>query len=320
MTEFSIFAVAVIVLAVVIVVLGVKTIPQGMEYTVERFGRFTRALRPGLHVIVPVVDRIGAKVNMMERVLDVPSQEVITKDNAMVTADGVVFFQVLDAAKASYEVNRLEHAILNLSMTNLRTVMGSMDLDELLSQRDAINARLLAVIDEATEPWGVKVTRVELKDIRPPQDLVDAMARQMKAEREKRAAILEAEGERQSAILTAEGAKRAQILEAEGRREAAFRDAEARERAAEAEAKATTMVSEAIARGDIQAVNYFVAQQYIEALKAIASAPNQKVIFLPLEATNLIGAIGGIAEIARQAFGKDSGGDAGAPGPWGEKE
>ncbi len=320
MTEFSIFAVVVFVLAVVIVVLGVKTIPQGMEYTVERFGRFTRALRPGLHVIVPVVDRIGAKVNMMERVLDVPSQEVITKDNAMVTADGVVFFQVLDAAKASYEVNRLEHAILNLSMTNLRTVMGSMDLDELLSQRDAINARLLAVIDEATEPWGVKVPRVELKDIRPPQDLVDAMARQMKAEREKRAAILEAEGERQSAILTAEGAKRAQILEAEGRREAAFRDAEARERAAEAEAKATTMVSEAIARGDIQAVNYFVAQQYIDALKAIASAPNQKVIFLPLEATNLIGAIGGIAEIARQAFGKDSGGDAGAPGPWGEKE
>jgi regulator of protease activity HflC (stomatin/prohibitin superfamily) len=305
MTGFSVFTIVVIVLALVIVVMGVKTVTQGMEYTVERFGRFTRALRPGLHFIVPVVDRIGNKMNMMEQVLDVPSQEVITKDNAMVQADGVVFFQILDAAKAAYEVNRLEHAILNLSMTNLRTVMGSMDLDELLSQRDAINARLLAVIDEATEPWGVKVTRVEIKDIKPPQDLVDAMARQMKAERDKRAMILEAEGGRQSAILTAEGAKQAQILAAEGRREAAFRDAEAREREAEAEAKATAMVSEAIAKGDIQAINYFVAQQYVEALKTIGSAPNQKVIFLPWDAANVIGAIGGVAEIVRQTFAKD---------------
>jgi regulator of protease activity HflC (stomatin/prohibitin superfamily) len=297
----DIFVVALVVLAIVVVVLGVKRVPQGMEYTVERFGRYTRTLRPGLNLIVPVIDQIGHRQNMMEQVLDVPSQEVITRDNAMVTVDGVVFFQVLDAAKASYEVNDLYRAILNLTMTNIRTVMGSMDLDELLSQRDHINARLLSVVDDATTPWGVKVTRIEIKDIAPPKDLVDAMARQMKAERDKRAAILEAEGLRQAEILKAEGEKQSAILTAEGEKEAAFREAEARERLAEAEARATAMVSQAIAQGDINAINYFVAQKYTEALQAIASAENQKVIMMPLEAANLIGSVAGIAEIARQA-------------------
>ncbi len=283
--------------------MGAKAVPQGMEFTVERFGRYTVTLRPGLHFIVPVIDRIGTRMNMMETVLDVPSQEVITRDNAMITVDGVVFFQILDAAQAAYEVNDLVRAMLNLAMTNIRTVMGSMDLDELLSQRDKINARLLTVIDDATEPWGVKVTRVEIKDISPPRDLVDAMAQQMKAERLKRATILESEGVRESKIRRAEGEKQAAILEAEGRREAAYRDAEAREREAEAEATATRSVSEAISQGNIQAINYFVAQSYIGALKEIASAPNQKVLFLPLEAANVIGAIGGIAEIAREALG-----------------
>ncbi|MCW8847383.1 MAG: SPFH/Band 7/PHB domain protein [Sedimenticola sp.] len=301
----ELFAIAVLVLAVVIVVLGAKRVPQGMEYTVERFGRYTKTLRPGLNLIVPLVDIIGAKLNMMEQVLDVPSQEVITKDNAMVTVDGVVFFQILDAAKAAYEVSQLTHAILNLTMTNIRTVMGSMDLDELLSMRDHINAKLLEVVDDATTPWGIKVTRIEIKDISPPRDLVDSMARQMKAEREKRAQILEAEGHRQAAILKAEGEKQAAILEAEGEREAAFREAEARERLAEAEAKATLMVSQAIAKGDVNAINYFVAQKYTEALKDIASAPNQKVIMMPLEASSLIGSVAGIAEIAKQAAGKN---------------
>ncbi|MCG8512417.1 MAG: SPFH/Band 7/PHB domain protein [Rhodospirillales bacterium] len=324
-SEFSIFVIAVLIFAVIIVILGVKEVPQGSEFTVERFGRYTRTLTPGLHLIIPVIDRIGAKMNMMEQVLDVPSQEVITKDNAMVTVDGVVFFQILDAAMAAYEVRQLELATLNLTMTNIRTVMGSMDLDELLSKRDTINAQLLTVVDEATTPWGVKVTRIEIKDISPPRDLVDAMARQMKAERDKRAAILEAEGERQAAILKAEGEKQAAILEAEGRREAAFRDAEAREREAEAEAKATSMVSEAIAKGDVQAINYFVAQKYTDALQGIASARNQKVIFLPLEASSLIGSVGGIAEIARESFGGGSdrsGGQTGGPGrgPWEGKE
>ena len=290
------------VVGVVWVVMGVKTVPQGREWTVERFGRYTKTLPPGLHFIMPIFDRIGAKLNMMEQVLDVPTQEVITKDNAMVSVDGVVFYQVLDAAKSAYEVNDLELAILNLTMTNIRTVMGSMDLDELLSQRDKINAKLLHVVDEATHPWGVKVTRIEIKDIAPPKDLVDSMARQMKAERDKRANILDAEGYRQAAILKAEGEKQSAILEAEGRREAAFRDAEARERFAEAEAKATAMVSEAIAKGNVQAVNYFVAQKYVDALKDIASAPNQKLIFMPLEASGVIGAIGGIAELAKQAM------------------
>ena len=304
MDGFSIFVIVVLALALVTVAMGVKSIPQGYEWTVERFGRYRITLRPGLNLIVPYIDRIGRKLNMMESVFDIQSQEVITRDNAMIRADGVVFFQILDAAKAAYEVNDLERAIKNLTMTNIRTVMGSMDLDELLSQRDKINAQLLTVVDAATTPWGVKVTRIEIKDIQPPQDLVDSMARQMKAEREKRARILEAEGQRQSDILRAEGQKQAVVLEAEGRREAAFRDAEAREREAEAEAKATQVVSEAIANGDIKAINYFVAQKYVEALQHIGSAPNQKLVLMPLEASSVIGSIAGISEIAKQAFSK----------------
>ena len=300
-TGLTIFVLVVVVLAVILVLMGVKTVPQGREYTIERFGRYTKTLRPGLNLIVPIVDTVGAKLNMMEQVLDIPSQEIITKDNAMVAVDGVVFFQILDAGKAAYEVSRLELATINLTMTNLRTVMGSMDLDELLSQREQINTRILRVVDEATNPWGVKITRIEIKDISPPRDLVDSMARQMKAERERRAIILEAEGERQSAILRAEGAKQAVVLDAEGKREAAFREAEARERAAEAEATATTRVSEAIAGGDVQAINYFVAQSYVEALGKIASADNEKVILMPLEAASVIGSVAGIAELVRGA-------------------
>ena len=303
---FSAFVIAALVLGIVIVFMGAKAVPQGMEYTVERFGRFTRSLRPGLHLIVPVIDRIGARMNMMESVLDVPEQEVITKDNAMVTADGVVFYQVLDSGKAAYEVTNLEYAMLNLALTNLRTVMGSMDLDELLSQRDQINARLLMVIDDATNAWGVKVTRVEIKNIAPPRDIVDAMGRQMKAEREKRANILEAEGFRQAEILKAEGEKQSVILAAEGRRESAYRDAEAREREAAAEAQATQLVSDAITKGNVQAINYFVAQKYVDALGQFATSPNQKTLFLPLEASSVIGAIGGIGEIVREALGKDA--------------
>lgn len=299
-----VFAVAVVVLMFVFVVLSVKVVSQGWEYTVERFGQYTRTLPPGLHVIVPFIDRIGAKLNMMEQVLDVPSQDVITRDNAMVTVDGVVFYQVVDAPKAAYEVRQLEFAILNLTMTNIRTVMGSLDLDELLSQRDKINAELLNVVDLATNPWGIKVTRIEIKDISPPADLVDAMGRQMKAERLKRAAILDAEGLRQSAILEAEGMKQAAILRAEGAREAAFREAEARERSAEAEAKATLSVSQAIATGDVQAINYFVALKYIESLRDIASAPNGKLILMPWEASSVLGSLGGIGEIAKEVFGK----------------
>lgn len=288
----------------VLMFMAAKSVPQGHEYTVERFGRYTGTLRPGLHFIIPLCDAIGAKINMMEDVLDVPSQEVITKDNAVVKVDGVVFFQILDASKAAYEVRDMTRAIMNLTTTNIRTVMGSMDLDNLLSERDHINARLLAIVDEATAPWGVKVTRIEIKDITPPRDLVDSMARQMKAEREKRALVLEAEGDRQAAILRAEGEKQSAILEAEGRREAAFRDAEARERAAEAEAKATDMVSKAIAGGNVQAINYFVAQKYVEALGKFATSPNQKILFLPLEASAVIGALGGMAQIAKETFGE----------------
>ncbi len=302
----DVFVLVIVAVFVLIIFAGVKTVPQGYNYTVERFGKYTRTLTPGLTIIVPFIDRIGAKVNMMERVYEVPSQEIITKDNAMVTTDGVAYFQVLDAASATYEVNDLENAFGNLAMTNIRTVMGSMDLDQLLSHRDEINNRLLSVVDTATGVWGIKVTRIEIKDIMPPRDLVEAMGRQMKAEREKRAAILEAEGLRQAEILQAEGEKQGQILAAEGRREAAFKDAEARERAAQAEAKATTMVSEAIAAGDIQAINYFVAQKYIESLRDIASADNSKVLMMPLEAASVIGAIGGITELTKAAY--DNGG------------
>jgi len=313
MLGFDIFVLALLVLFVVLVIAAVKIVPQGYNYTVERFGRYTRTLRPGLTLIIPFIDRVGRKLNMMEQVIAVPSQEVITRDNAMVRVDGVGFFQVLDAPRASYEVNNLENAILNLTMTNIRTVMGSMDLDKLLSERDEINHRLLTVVDDATHNWGVKVTRIEIKDIEPPRDLVDSMARQMKAERDKRAAILVAEGSRQAAILSAEGEKQAQILAAEGRREAAYRDAEAREREAEAEAKATTMVSEAISKGNVQAINYFVANKYVDALKALAEAKNQKVLILPLESSSVIGAIAGVGEIAREAFGNSGEAEAGKP-------
>ncbi|MEM9733185.1 MAG: SPFH domain-containing protein [Pseudomonadota bacterium] len=294
-------------LMVIVILSMIKIVPQGFNYTIERLGRFDRTLTPGLNLIWPFIERVGAKMNMMEQVLDVPTQEIITKDNATCSVDGVTFFQVLNAPKAAYEVSGLENAILNLTMTNLRTVMGSMDLDELLSKRDEINTRILHVVDDAVAPWGIKMTRIEVKDINPPNDLVDAMGRQMKAERLKRAAVLEAEGERQAAILRAEGEKQSQILEAEGQREAAFREAEAREREAEAEAKATRMVSEAIGEGNSQAINYFVAQKYTEALQTIGSARNQKVIMMPMEATSLIGSLAGVGEIAKEVFGTDDG-------------
>ena len=286
---------------------SVKVVRQGYHYTIEHFGRFTTVARPGLNFYPAFFYRVGRKVNMMEQVLDIPGQEIITKDNAMISTDGVVFFQVLDAPKAAYEVSDLYNAILNLVTTNLRTVMGSMDLDETLSKRDEINARLLEVVDHATTPWGVKITRVEIKDIRPPADIVNAMGRQMKAEREKRAVILESEGSRASAILRAEGEKQARILEAEGRREAAFRDSEAREREAEAEAKATQMVSDAIAGGNAQAINYFIAQEYVKAVSQFATSPNAKTILFPVEATQLIGTLGGIGELAREALGTGKG-------------
>jgi len=292
----------VVILVVIFLFASIKVVRQGYHYTIEHFGRFTTVARPGLNFYPPFFYRVGRKVNMMEQVLDIPGQEIITKDNAMVAVDGVVFFQVLDAAKGAYEVSDLYLAIMQLTTTNLRTVMGSMDLDETLSKRDEINARLLIVVDQATEAWGVKITRVEVKDIRPPADIVNAMGRQMKAEREKRALILESEGLRASEILKAEGQKQGQILQAEGRREAAFRDAEARERAAEAEAKATQMVSDAIQGGNVQAINYFIAQKYVEAVGKFATSPNAKTILFPVEATQLIGTLGGIGELARDAL------------------
>jgi regulator of protease activity HflC (stomatin/prohibitin superfamily) len=301
---FSVFAILIALFVIVTIMMGVRQVPQGYNYTVERFGRYNKTLTPGLAVIIPYFDRIGRKLNVMEQVLDVPSQEIITKDNATIRVDAVAFFQVLDARRASYEVSNLELALLNLVMTNIRTVMGSMDLDQLLSHRDEINTRLLTVIDAAALPWGVKVTRIEIKDIVPPKDLADSMARQMKAEREKRAAVLEAEGQRQAAILRAEGAKQAVVLEAEGRKEAAYRDAEARERQAQAEATATNVVSEAIANGDLAALNYFVAEKYVRALQALATAPNQKVFLMPLDLASLAGTLGGIAEIASSALGE----------------
>ncbi len=306
MSGFSIFVVALVLLAVITLAFLVKTVPQGYNYTIERFGRYSRTLGAGLNLIVPYIERVGHKVNVMEQVLDIPSQEAITKDNAGVTIDAAAFYQVLDAARASYEVSSLAQALVTLTMTNIRTVVGSMDLDQLLSHRNEINERLLRVMDAAASPWGVKVTRIEIRDIMPPADIAGAMNRQMKAEREKRAAILEAEGLRQAEILRAEGQKQAQILAAEGRKEAALRDAEARERLAQAEATATAMVSEAISQGDIQAANFLVAERYTEALRSIASSPNSKVVIVPIEAAALAGTVGGIAQLTRAVFGEEA--------------
>ncbi len=302
----SIVVIVLVLLVLITLYKGIVIVPQGYNYTIERFGKFITALMPGFHIIIPWFDRVSNKANMMEQVLEVPSQEIITRDNAMVRVDGVAFFQIIDAARATYEVNKLEYAMVNLVMTNIRTVMGSMDLDQLLSHRDEINHRILSVVDEAAGPWGVKVTRIEIKDILPPNDLVDAMAQQMIAERTKRATILQAEGVRQSAVLKAEGEKQAKILKAEGEKEAAFREAEARERLADAEAQATKAVSQAIGEGDVRAINYFIANNYVKALESLASAPNQKVLMMPLEASSVIGSIAGISELAKEAFGKDA--------------
>lgn len=312
---------AVLALVIVTIFMGVKTVPQGQEWTVERLGRYTRTLVPGLSIIIPYIERIGHKLSMMEIVLDIPSQEVITKDNATVTADGVVFYQVLDVAKASYEVQNLQLALINLSMTNIRSVIGSMDLDECLSQRDQINRTLLSVIDQATTPWGVKCTRIELRNIQPPTNLLEAMGKQMTAERSKRADILTAEGDKQAAVLRAEGSKQAAILEAEGKREAAYREAEGRERLAQAEAKATAMVSEAIAKGNVSALNYFVAQKYVEAFGKLAESKNQKLVLMPMETSGLLGSLAGIVELAKDAVAARGPTPPGPPpaAPWGDR-
>ncbi|WP_300298304.1 SPFH domain-containing protein [Ferrovibrio sp.] len=302
-------------LVIITILAGVKTVPQGQQWTVERFGRYMRTLTPGFSIIIPYIEQIGRRMSVMETVLDIPEQEVITKDNATVTADGIVFYQILDPVKAAYEVQNLNLALSNLAMTNVRSVIGAMDLDEVLSQRDQINRRLLSVIDQATNPWGLKATRIEIRNIQPPQNLLDAMGKQMIAERSKRAEILAAEGEKQAAILRAEGRKQAAVLEAEGRRDAALRDAEARERLADAEAKATQAVSEAIAGGNMAAINYFVAQKYIEAFARLADSPNQKLIFMPMEATGVISSLAGIAELAKEAQSRSA---PATPKPWGE--
>lgn len=312
MEAFGLFSVALLALAIFILWSTIKIVPQGYQFTVERFGRYVKTIKPGLHLLTPFIDRVGRRMNMMEQVLDIPSQEVITRDNASVSTDAIAFIQVMDAAAAAYEVANLNIAIANLAMTNIRTVIGSLDLDQVLSNRDDINERLLRVIDAATQPWGVKVTRVEIKDLSPPADISEAMARQMKAERLKRAEILTAEGEKQSAILKAEGMKQSAILQAEGRREAAFRDAEAREREAEAEAKATAVVSEAIARGDVNAINYFIAQKYVEAFEKLAMSPQQKTVIVPAEMSALVGSIAGVGALAQDAFGKSRDRNAGS--------
>ena len=301
----AIVAVIMVVLAIVVILSGVKMVPQGFNWTVERFGKFTRTLGPGLHLIVPFIDRVGTKTNMMERVLDIPPQDVISSDNAQVTTDAVCFYQIIDAPKSSYEVNDLTRAMQNLIMTNIRAVLGAMELDDMLSNRDRINASLLDKVDEATDPWGVKVTRVEIRDISPPADLVEAMGRQMKAERDKRAQVLEAEGEREAAIKVAEGEKESIILRAEGDLAAAKREAEGRERLAEAEARATEVVSASIRSGDARAINYFIAQKYIDALGKLAASNNNKVMMIPLEASSVIGSIAGIGELSKDLFGAE---------------
>ncbi len=312
---FTIFAFVLLILAVFLLFSVIKIVPQGREFTVERFGRYTRTLKPGISLLTPFIETVGRRVNMMEQVLDVPTQEVITKDNVSVKVDGIVFIQVMDASAAAYRVDNLTYAISQLCMTNLRTVVGSMELDEVLSQRDQINTRLLNTIDQATSPWGVKATRIEIKDLTPPPDITNAMARQMKAERERRAVITEADGEKQAAIAKAEGSKQAAILQAEGRREAAFRDAEAREREAEAEAKATAFVSEAIARGDINAINYFVAQKYVEAFGALAASPNSKMVIVPADFAGITGTVAGIGELVKSLADVRPTGGGGAPAP-----
>ena len=300
----SLIFLLVVVLVVLFIARAVRTVPQGYQWTVERFGRYRVTLSPGLRVINPFIDRIGHRVNVQETVLEIPAQNVITKDNASVVVDGIVFYQVIEASRAAYEVQNLKAAVTNLTMTNIRTAIGALDLDETLSKRDEINDRLLHVLDAATEPWGTKITRVELKDVRPPEDVQGSMAKQLTADRERRAAVLKAEGIKQAAILEAEGAKQAQILAAEGRLAAAQKDAEARERLAQAEAVAASSVSGAITEGSVQALNYFVAQKYVDAIAHIGQSSNARLVLMPMEFSGLVGAISGIAELTRSETGQ----------------